>query len=164
MQRIFTRSVALLVLLLVTGTARADLGDYSVIPVAKDDALVFAPGEEAVLTVKALNDWEADVRLVAAVRDFQGVAVNAKEKIAAEEKGETLFAYGVRKYYRIDTLPDKTVGKGETVIKVGTDGEVKINLGKLPEGFYMLDLTSLHDKKVLSNRKYPLGVFEMPEC
>ena len=136
---------------------------YSAVPVAEDDALIFPPDAEAVLRVKAANRSEADVRLVAAVRDFQGVELKDREKTAAEEKGETVVAFGVRRFYRIDTLPDKTVGQGETLVKAGAQGELRIPLGKMPPGFYMVDLTFFRGAERLSNRKYPLGVFEKAE-
>lgn len=137
--------------------------DYSATPVAEDDALVFPPGETAVLTVEARNQSGNDARLVAAVRDFKGVRVKGEEKTAAEKAGETVAAYGVHAHYRIDTLPDRTVGRGEAAVRAGTDGEVKIDLGPLPEGFYMVDLTFYRGEEKVSNSKYPLGVFAVPE-
>jgi len=137
--------------------------DYAAVPLAEDDVLVFPPDEEAVLTVKAMNRSGKDARLVAAVREFKGVPVKRNDRAAAVNQGETVVAYGVRAFYRIETFPEKTVGRGEATVRAGTDGPVRIRLGKLPKGFYMVDLTFFRGDKPLRNRKYPLGVFRIPE-
>lgn len=136
---------------------------FSVIPVAEDDALVFAPGENAVLTARVTNESNENAQLLAYVRDFTGTEVGGEDRVKAQDAGETVVFYGVHVTYRIDTDPESTVGRGQTDVAALFDGEVEIALGELPEGFYMVEFSFQRDGDELMNRKYPLAVINVPE-
>ena len=151
--------VAMLALLAVHTPAEGDDG-LVVVPTAEDDALVFPPGESAVLTLRTVNRTWDDLRVVAAVRDFRGVPV--KDKAGHDQAGQTVVAFGVRDHYRIETLPGATRARSEADVKAQTEGPVSIELGVMPEGFHMLDLTLFRGGEQVSRRSYPLGVFTVP--
>jgi len=130
------------------------------VPKVENEALVFTAGQAIELSLHAANRSKRDVRLVAAVRPFKGIAVTEEERKKAEAAGQTVVAYGVSKFYRIETLADKTLARGETAVKAGTEGRVLVKLGELPAGLHMLDLSLLSEDKQLSNRIYPLAVVD----
>jgi len=135
-------------------------------PQSDINALVFDASEEVVLTVNVVNRTEEELRLAAAVGLFKGDPVERAKADEVAATGETVVFYGVKNPYAIKMLPGKIVATGEAVVKTG-EGTVKLDLGRVPPNFYMVDLQMRREDKVLSSRKYPLGVFEntaVEEC
>jgi hypothetical protein len=130
-----------------------------VTPVDEDEALVFPLADDVRLTLRTTNPTGRDVGLVASVRPFQGVPLAAGEREKALAQGQTLVAYGVSQYCRIDTLSDQTIKSVEAIAKTGA-GEVRVNLGRLPRGLHMLDLDFIQGEATLKNTKYPLFMAE----
>jgi len=135
-------------------------GLISAFPAEEDDALLFSAATVTKLTLKVSNPSKHDLRLVVAVRPFVGMPVKKRQIKQLRAQGKTVHAYGTRFFYRIDTPADQSVRKREVVIKTGSEGPMHFDLGKLPPGFYMLDITFFRDATKLSNNKYPLAVVD----
>jgi len=164
--RTLPKCMAFGVALIVLGWGAAFAGpvdSVQAVPEEDDDALVFSSATDVELTIKTANHSETDAHLLAAVRPFKGEPVSETEAKQAAAKGETVVEYGVSKFYRIETFADQTIKSGETVVKAGSEDLARINLGKLPPGFYMLDISLFDGAMRLSNRKYPLAVLEDAE-
>lgn len=125
-----------------------------------DNALVYSPAVDVELALKATNLPRTDLRLVATVGAFEGLPLTDAEVEQARAAGETVVEYGVQKYFRINMLADQTVKSVETVLKAGSEGQVRLNLGKLPPGFYMLDISLLDGGARQRSLKNPLAVLE----
>jgi len=157
------RLVAVLAALVAVASAAVFAGaadNVQAVPQDEDDALVFAAADDVVLDFKTANRSAKDVRLAVAVGPFKAVPVKKDEAEKLKAKGETIVAYRVNRYNRIELLADATVKSGEAVLKAGTEGPAQINLGKVPPGFYMADVTLSQGGERLTSSKYPLAVFE----
>jgi len=131
----------------------------SAVPKDDDRALVFSAAADAILHLETTNCSASKVRLVVAVRHFDATLVR-EEKDAARPKGCTIVKFGTKDYFSIETVPDKTVSRSETIVKPMRARALRFNLGKVPPGFYMVDISFFSGGKEQSHAKYPFAVFE----
>ncbi len=175
---------------LVTGKKGALLDDVRIstrlspeegavaVPEDDDQTLLFSSAVDAELQLKSANYSDRDVQLVVAVRHFKATSVpdpadnasaagaggkGSRGANSASAKSRTIVKYGTQYYFAIETLPDKTVATSKAILKAKSKGSLKPNLGRIPPGFYMLELSFLCNGKEQSNRKYPFAVFEDTE-
>jgi len=130
------------------------------IPLDDDQALVYHVASNVTLTFETTNPFRGDVRLVVSAADFKGEPVSEADRARLEAAGETVVAYGVRRFFRIVTLPDRTAARKECVLRAGSKARVRVNLGKLRPGFRILEVSLFEGARRLSTRRYPLAVVE----
>jgi len=132
----------------------------SVYPIdEQDDALAFMDREQVNVQLKAANPTGIDLRLEVAVRPFKATKIDKRKMHELRAQGEYVKQFGASKYYRlIETLPEQTVKRVNTTLRRGMDGIIPVSLGRLPRGFWMLDLTCFRGGAQVWNDKYPIAV------
>ncbi|MDA0839465.1 MAG: hypothetical protein O3B01_23105 [Planctomycetota bacterium] len=123
---------------------------------APGEPLIFSTKTEAILKLQAANQTLSDIQLTVVVRHFSGEPVDNKN--ALDMARGTVVEFGVAKYFRINTEPEKTIKTAEAALAPGFTGLKQINLGELPEGFFMLDISLTAAGKEASLRRWPVSV------
>ena len=123
---------------------------------APDKPLIFKTASDAVLKLQSANHTLSEIQLIVAVRPFSGEPVISSDAVDMAEG--TVVEFGVKKYFRIKTQPEKTIRRKEIALKPGTTGLNQISLGKLPEGFFMLDISISSAGKEASLRRWPVSI------
>ena len=115
-------------------------------------ALVVDAGSKAVLILQTANSTKSDVEIIVAVRNFSGEAVDS-----ADAPGGTVVEFGVNIFFRIRTHPKQSIKVGTVALKAGTTRTTELNLGKLPEGLFMLDI-AIKTAGQAATRQWPISV------
>ena len=138
-------------LALVTGEKGALLDDVKIstklspeegamaVPVEEDQALVFSSETDANVHLKTANATSRGLRLIAAIRPPKSTYIG-ESGLGADTKGR-IVKYGTKYFYAIESVPGKPVARAETVLKPGSEEALDLNLGKIPPGSYLLDLS-----------------------
>lgn len=112
------------------------------IPLEDDQALVFSSAADAKVRLKTVNRSARSVTVQAAVRRFKGVYVGdlgGDEEVKAN--GRTIVMYGTQFLYSVEPLPGKPVRLAQAALKAKSARAVELNLGKVPPGTYLLDIS-----------------------
>lgn len=125
----------------------------------EDDALVYSPVTDAVLSFQTANHAGADLRLAVSVGPFRGEPVEGPEGEMAVG-GDTIVEVGVRHFFRIKRIADQSLKSAETTLEAGSKGTTQFNLGKLPSGFHLLDISILWNETERHHGAYPFAVLE----
>jgi len=147
------------------------------VPVEDDQALVFSSEADAIVHLSTANCSDRDVRLLAAIRHPQSTLVEDPAKAPPKEdtggkkggakgsgpKDSLIVKYGTQYYYSIEALPGKPVAQAEAPLKAKSRKALDLNLGKVPAGTYLLNLSFSWGGKEQGHRQCLFASFKDTE-
>jgi len=128
------------------------------VPVEEDQALVFSSETDAKLHLKTVNATGRDLRLGAAIRHPKATYVG-ESATGAKTKGR-IVKYGTKYFYTVEAVAGEPVARAETVLKPKSEKAIDLNLGKVPPGSYLLELSFAWAGKEQSHRLCLFIVFK----